>query len=180
MKSLKELYVKELEDLYSAEHMILKALPKLAKAASSSELQQAFDEHRIQTQSHVERLDDVFGRLGEKPKAKKCRGMEGLLEEGKEILEEKNGDASVKDAALIASAQRVEHYEMAGYGCVRTFAHLLGDHEAAGFFQKTLEEEKKADLKLTEIAENLVNPNAAEAPEEIQRKSSKAHRRMAA
>lgn len=162
LASLQELYVKELQDLYSAENQILKALPKMTKAASSPKLQEALQAHLGQTKTHVERLDQVFERLDKSPKGEKCKGMEGLLAEGNEILEE-DGEPSVLDAALIASAQRVEHYEMAGYGCVRTYANLLGDRDAASLFQKTLDEEKVADRTLTQIAEKHINPIAAEA-----------------
>src|SRR5207302_8917548 len=137
-------------DLYSAETQIVKALPKMAKAASSDELRGAFEEHLEQTEGHVERLEEIFDRIGVKPKGKKCEAMEGLLDEGKEILK-MNAEPHVRDAALIAGAQRVEHYEMAGYGCARTFARLLGDTDSADLLQQTLDEEGEADKKLTQI-----------------------------
>ena len=162
LKSLEDLFIDQLRDLYSAETMIVKALPKMAKAASSDELQSAFEEHLQQTEGHVERLEEIFTRIGTKAKGKKCEAMEGLLDEGKEIMSAE-GDDSVRDAALIAAAQRVEHYEMAGYGCARTFARLLGDAEAADLLQQTLDEEGEADKKLTEIAESSINVEAMHA-----------------
>lgn len=160
--SLEDLYVHELRDLYSAENQILKALPKMAKAANSDELRAAFEEHLEQTEEHVRRLEQIFDKLGAKPKGQKCKGMEGLIEEGKEIMEE-DLEPEVLDAALIAAAQRVEHYEMAGYGTVRTYARQLGDEEAADLLQETLNEEGETDHKLTSLAENLVNVQAAQA-----------------
>ncbi len=162
LTSLAELCLKEVHDLYGAEQMILKALPKMAKAASSPELQEALREHEEQTQTHVGRLEQVLEHLGERPKGAKSKGVAGLLDEGKEIMGLK-AEPSVLDAAPIAAAQRVEHYEMAGYGCARTYARLMGKSEAADLLQETLEEEKAADRKLTEIAEHHVNPEAQEA-----------------
>ena len=159
LKSLHDLYVSELKDLYSAENQILKALPKLAQSASSPQLQQAFQEHFKQTQHQVERLDQIFERLGQKHTGKKCKAMEGLIEEGKEMLQE-NISPDVLDAALIVAAQKVEHYEMAGYGSARTFANLLGDHEASRMLQQTLDEEGETDKRLTRLAESMVNPEA--------------------
>ncbi len=174
LQSMEDLFKLELQDLYSAEQMILKALPKMSKAASSSELQEAFQEHLEVTKKQVERLDQIFESLGESPKAHKCKGMQGIIEEGEEALK-MGQDENVKDAALIGSAQRVEHYEMAGYGCLKTYAHLLGNRQAASLAEKTLEEEKQTDKKLTKIAESMVNPKAAESEEE-----STATRRKAA
>jgi len=165
MESLQELLSHELSDLYSAENQLLKALPKMAKAATSPELKAAFEEHLEETKGQVERLDSVFKKLGESPKRMKCKAMEGLIKEGSEIIE-MEGDDAVKDAALIAAAQRVEHYEMAGYGCSRTFAQLLGLDEVADLLQETLDEEGNADKKLTEIAETSINVEAATADEE--------------
>lgn len=162
LDSLHDLYVEELKDLYSAENQLLKALPRMAKAASSEELRAAFTEHLAVTQKQVERLDRIFEGLGASPKGKKCKAMEGLIEEGKEVTQE-DGAPSVIDAALIAAAQRVEHYEMAGYGCVRTFANLLGYEEAAALLQETLDEEGEADKKLTELAETVINVEAEDA-----------------
>ncbi|MCE9531527.1 MAG: ferritin-like domain-containing protein [Planctomycetes bacterium] len=165
MKSLHDLYVDELKDLYNAEHQLLKALPKMAKAASAPELQEAFTSHLEETRGQVERLEQIFLKLDESPKGKKCKAMEGLLEEGKDVMEE-DMETSVKDAALIAAAQRVEHYEMAGYGCVRTFAQLLGYDEAVELLQETLDEEGAADKKLTELAETVINIAAENADDE--------------
>lgn len=164
LNSLHDLYVEELKDLYNAENQLLKALPKMAKAASSPELKQAFEEHLEVTRGQVTRLDRIFEGLEESPKGKKCKAMEGLIEEGSEIIAEK-GDSSVKDAALIAAAQRVEHYEIAGYGCVRTFANLLGYEDAAALLQETLDEEGDADKSLTELAETIINVEAENADE---------------
>jgi ferritin-like metal-binding protein YciE len=154
LATLRELYVSELRDLYSAENQILKALPKMINAASSEELKNAFAEHLEQTKMHVERLERIFDKLDTNPKGKKCRGMEGLIEEGKELLAE-NAEQEVLDAGLISAAQKVEHYEMAGYGSVRAHAKILGDDEAAELLQETLDEEGETDKKLTELAENL-------------------------
>jgi ferritin-like metal-binding protein YciE len=152
---LRELYVKELRDLYSAENQLVKALPKLAEAATSDELRTAFEEHLQQTQGHVQRLETIFENLGEKPSGEKCKGMEGLVKEGSEVVEDDEFEGEVKDSALIAAAQRVEHYEIAGYGTVRTFASLLEDDDAVELLEQTLEEEKETDQKLTEIAESV-------------------------
>jgi ferritin-like metal-binding protein YciE len=165
MDSLHDLYVDELKDLFSAENQLLKALPKMAKKATAPELQKAFADHLEVTSKQVERLVQIFEELEVSPKGKKCKAMEGLVEEGKEVLEE-DGDPSVIDAALIACAQRVEHYEMAGYGCVRTFAKLLGYEEAAALLQETLDEEGEADHKLTELAETIINIEAKAADDE--------------
>jgi len=154
INDLQELFVNELQDLYDAEKRITKALPKMAKAADSEELSSAFTEHLTQTQEHIVRLERIFESLGEKPGGQKCEGMEGLLEEGREMIDEE-GEAAVKDAGLISAAQKVEHYEMAGYGAVRTWAQVLGNDEAADLLQLTLDEEASADKKLTEIAEGL-------------------------
>lgn len=159
LNSLETLYVEELRDLYNAENQLLKALPKMAKAASSPELKQAFEEHLEQTQEHVDRLEEIFDKLGQSPKGKKCKAMEGLIEEGSEILEEE-GDPSVIDAGIIAAAQKVEHYEIASYGTVRTFANILGEEDAAELLQQTLDEEGETDKRLTELAEEIVNVEA--------------------
>ena len=152
--ALKELYVDELKDLYSAESQLVKALPKMAKAAASPDLKAGFEGHLKQTNEHVARLEGIFKALGESPKGKHCKGMEGLIEEGKEMIEEDPG-AEELDAGLIAAAQRVEHYEIAGYGCVRTYAKLLGQEDAAATLQETLNEEKETDSKLTGLAESI-------------------------
>src|ERR1041385_455193 len=162
MDSLKDLFIDELKDLYNAENQLLKALPKMAKKASSPDLRAAFQEHLGQTEGHVDRLEKIFKRLGEKPTGKTCKAMKGLVEEGKEIIEE-DGEDSVLDAALIGAAQRVEHYEMAGYGTVRAFATVLGEEDAADLLQETLDEEGETNKKLTALAESLVNPEASNA-----------------
>lgn len=162
MNSLKDLYLHELSDLYDAEQQLTKALPKMAKGASAPSLKSAFEQHLTQTEEHVERLEQVFKIAGEKPKRITCKGMKGLLEEGEETLKE-DGDPAVKDAALIAAAQRVEHYEMAGYGCARTYAEMLGQDEGAQLLDKTLDEEKETDSALTVLAQTSINLQAAEA-----------------
>ena len=157
--SLRKLYVEELKDLYSAEKQILQALPRMAKKAKNAQLKAGFEEHVRQTEEHVARLEQIFEGLGKSPRGKKCKGMEGLLEEGKEVMQE-DMDDETRDAALIAAAQRVEHYEMAGYGTVRTYANLLGEKEAAKLLQQTLDEEGATDKKLTALAENVINAEA--------------------
>ena len=159
LDNLKKLYVQELRDLYNAENQLVKALPKMAKAASSDELKQAFEDHLEQTEGHVERLEEIFKGLDESPKGKTCKAMKGLVEEGSEILEEE-GEDSVLDAGIIAAAQKVEHYEIASYGTVRTFAQLLGEDEAAELLQETLDEEGEADKLLNQLAQEIVNPEA--------------------
>ncbi len=159
METLKDLYVEELKDLYSAENQIIKALPKMIKAASHEELKQAFTRHLKQTEIHVQRVEQVCDELGVSPKGKKCVGMEGLLKEGSELIKEKP-EPDVLDAGLIAAAQHVEHYEMAGYGCVRTYARQLGYEAQAVLLQATLDEEGNTDKLLTEIAEGSVNIEA--------------------
>ena len=151
---LRELYIDELKDLYNAENQLVKALPKLAKAASSDELRQGFEEHLEQTKGHVQRLEQIFESLDESPKGKKCKGMEGLIAEGSEVMEE-DYEGSVLDAALIGAAQRVEHYEIAGYGTVRALAEQLGETEHVSLLEETLEEEKETDEKLTDLAKQI-------------------------
>jgi ferritin-like metal-binding protein YciE len=164
--ALKELYVDELRDIYSAENQLTKALPKMAKAATSDELRLGFEEHLEQTRGHVKRLDQIFQNLGEKPTGKKCKGMEGLIEEGKEMIEEEELEGEALDAGLISAAQRVEHYEIAAYGCVRTYANLLGESDAADLLEETLNEEKETDQKLTQLAEEInVQANEEEGEE---------------
>jgi ferritin-like metal-binding protein YciE len=152
--SLRQLYIDELKDLYSAETQMVKALPKIAKASSNPQLRQAFEEHLRQTSGHVSRLEQIFEMLGEKPTGKKCLGMEGLVKEGSETMQEDYTEA-VKDAGIIGAAQRVEHYEIAGYGTVRAFAELLGENEHVSLLDETLNEEKEADEKLTRLAEEI-------------------------
>jgi ferritin-like metal-binding protein YciE len=159
--SLRELYVDELRDLYSAETQLTKALPKMAKASSNAELRQAFEEHLRQTSEHVSRLEQIFEMLEEKASGKKCLGMEGLVKEGAESMQEDYEDA-VLDAAIIGAAQRVEHYEIAAYGTAREFARLLGEDEHIPLLEETLEEEKQTDSKLTQLAESI-NPQASDA-----------------
>ena len=165
LDSLHELYVEELKDLYNAENQLLKALPKMVKAATHPELKNAFKEHLEVTRNQIARLETIFEKLEESPKGKKCKAMEGLVAEASETIAEE-GVAAVKDAALIASAQRVEHYEMAGYGCVRTFAKLLGYDDAVELLQTTLDEEGAADKALTELAETIINIDAENADDE--------------
>lgn len=160
LDSLHELFIHELKDLYSAENQIIKALPKLAASANSDELAQALQDHLAETEVHVQRLEDIFRDLQVSPRGKKCVGMEGLLEEGTEILKQEPLDW-VMDAALIGAAQRVEHYEIAAYGTARDHAAKLGFYTAANLLQQTLDEEGAADKKLTEIADESVNVLAA-------------------
>ncbi|MGB7309046.1 MAG: ferritin-like domain-containing protein [Candidatus Acidiferrales bacterium] len=151
---LKHLYVEELKDLYNAENQLVKALPKMAKASTSEDLREGFEEHLEQTKEHVARLEKIFKSIGESPRGKKCKGMEGLVKEGAEMIEE-DPDPEELDAGLISAAQRVEHYEMAGYGCVSTYAKLLGDDHAASLLRQTLEEEKETDRKLTQLSSRI-------------------------
>jgi len=153
-EGLRELFVEELKDLYSAENQLVKALPKMAKAASSEELRAGFEEHLDQTRGHVQRLEKIFKALDESPKGKKCVGMEGLVKEGSEVMEE-DFEEAVMDAALIGAAQRVEHYEIAAYGTVRELAEVLGESDHASLLQQTLDEEEETDQKLTEIAKQI-------------------------
>jgi ferritin-like metal-binding protein YciE len=153
-KALKELYIDELKDIYNAENQLVKALPKMAKAANSEELRTGFEEHLEQTRGHVQRLEQIFKALGEKPSGKKCKAMEGLVGEGAETMGEDYED-DVMDAALISAAQRVEHYEIAAYGTVRTYAELLGEDTAVQLLEQTLEEEKETDQKLTDMASEI-------------------------
>jgi ferritin-like metal-binding protein YciE len=159
LDSLQKLYVEELKDLYSAEKQIIQALPKMVKKATHPQLKAAFQEHLEVTQSQLARLDQIFEGLGKSPRGKKCKAMEGLIEEGKETMQE-DMDDDVMDAALIAAAQRIEHYELAGYGTVRTYAQLLGEKDAAKLLQQTLDEEGDADKKLTQLAESSINVEA--------------------
>ena len=173
--SLRTLWIEEMRDLYNAENQLLKALPKMAKRASTPELKEAFESHLEETNGHVERLEEIFTRLGKKPSGKTCKAMKGLIEEGSEMMAE-DGPASVIDAGLIAAAQRVEHYEIAGYGVARTFASTLGEDGAEGLLQETLDEEGAADKKLTEIAESIVNEDAEDEGEFASAKGSRGRR----
>lgn len=153
-KGLKELYIDELKDLYSAENQLVKALPKMAKAANSDKLRQGFEEHLEQTKGHVQRLEEIFKSLDENPKGKKCKGMEGLITEGSEIIEE-DFEGPVLDAGLIGAAQRVEHYEIAAYGTARAFAAELGESKYISLLEATLSEEEATDEKLTQLSEEI-------------------------
>ena len=159
LDTLEKLYISELRDLYSAENQLLKALPKMAKGATSPELKEAFETHLAQTKGHVERLEELFEQRDESPKGKTCHAMKGLIEEGSEILKEE-GENSVLDAGMIVAAQKVEHYEIASYGSVRTFANLLGRDEEAKLLQSTLDEESETNEILNRLAETVVNPEA--------------------
>jgi ferritin-like metal-binding protein YciE len=162
LDSLEKLFIEELKDIYNGEKQILRALPRMAKAAESPELQQAFTKHLRETEGQVQRLERIFKDLGQAVRGKKCKGMEGLIEEGKEKMEEE-GEPEVMDAALIAAAQKVEHYEIATYGCLRTYAQLLGYSQAEKLLEQTLQEEEAADKKLTELGEGGINQAAATA-----------------
>jgi ferritin-like metal-binding protein YciE len=156
LETLKDLYIHELKDLYSAEKQIVKALPKMVRAASNKELAAAFQEHLEQTKEHAARLEKILTSHDESTRGPKCEGMEGLLKEGDEIIEE-DAEDEVRDAGLIGAAQRVEHYEIAGYGCARTYAELLEDRQSAQLLQITLTEESDTDKKLTDLAESVIN-----------------------
>ena len=162
LDNLQDLLIQQLEDLYSAEKQLMAALPKMAEAAACSQLKSAFETHLQETRNQTDRLDRVFQMLGHEPSSEKCDAMAGLISEGQEIIMA-TGDPEVKDAALIAAAQRVEHYEIAGYGCARTFARRLQRDDVAEMLHETLEEESHADQLLTEIAESSVNMHAAHA-----------------
>src|SRR3990172_5540096 len=159
MDSLRDLYVEELRDIYSAEQQLIKALPMMAEGAKNPELRAAFEEHLAVTREQVRRLDSIFGELDQRPTGKKCKGMEGLIVEGSEMLEEE-ADPDVKDAALISAAQRVEHYEIAAYGMVRNYARQLGLSNHADLLQRTLDEEGETDKHLTSLAESGINEQA--------------------
>jgi ferritin-like metal-binding protein YciE len=156
LETLKDLYIQELKDLYSAEKQIIKALPKMVKAATNKQLAAGFEEHLKQTKEHATRLEKILTTHDESTRGPKCEGMEGLLKEGDEMIKE-DAEEEVRDAGLIAAAQRVEHYEMAGYGCARTYAELLGDSNGAQLLQTTLTEESDTDKKLTKLAESVIN-----------------------
>src|ERR1700730_10360996 len=171
---LKHLYVEELKDLYSAENQLVKALPKMAKASTSADLRAGFEEHLGQTKEHVARLEKIFKALGESPKGKHCKGMEGLIKEGAEMIEEDPAPEEL-DAGLISAAQRVEHYEMAGYGCVSAYAKLLGEDQALAILRETFEEEKETDKKLTQLSGRInVEAAGSEESDEGDSKSKKA------
>jgi ferritin-like metal-binding protein YciE len=160
LQTLKDLYIHELKDLFSAEQQLVRALPKMAKAASNQELAAGFQEHLEQTKGHAQRLEQILSSHKQSTRGPKCKGMEGIVAEGAEMIEEE-AEVEVKDAGLIAAAQRVEHYEMAGYGTARTYAELLGDQEGAKLLGLTLEEERQTDQKLSKLAKSAVNVAAA-------------------
>jgi len=159
-ESLRDLYIEELRDLYDAEQQILQALPKMEQAASHAQLKKAFSQHHRQTEGHVRRLEQIFERLGEKTTGKKCKGLAGIVSENEELIRQ-GGDPDTMDAGLIGGAQKVEHYEMASYGTVRTWARLLGEQDAAQLLQQTLDEEGETDKLLTQLAESRLNKEAA-------------------
>jgi ferritin-like metal-binding protein YciE len=165
LKTIEDLLLHELKDLYSAENQLIKALPKMAKAASNEELKAGFEEHLEQTKGHAERLEEIGEKLGKKLTGHKCKAMEGLIEEGAELIDE-DAEDSVRDAALIGAAQRVEHYEIAGYGTTIALARGLGHDDVAEILEQTLEEEKETDAKLTELAESTINVEAGASSEE--------------
>jgi ferritin-like metal-binding protein YciE len=159
LDSLEQLFLEELKDIYNAEKQLTRALPRMAKAAESPKLEQAFTSHLKETEGQIQRLERIFQGLGHAARGKKCKGMEGLIEEGKEMMEEE-GEPPVMDAALIAAAQKVEHYEIAAYGCLRTYAGLLGYSEAVQLLSQNLREEEAADKKLTQLGESGINQAA--------------------
>jgi ferritin-like metal-binding protein YciE len=161
LNDLQDLFIEELKDLYSAEKQLLRALPRVAKAAENAELKSALQNHVRETEVHVQRLEQIFEKLGASGRGKKCKGMEGLIEENKEMLEE-DAEPEVLDAGLIVGCQKVEHYEIAGYGSVVTFAKLLGDQESARLLAQTLNEEERTDKLLSQIAESSINVQAAQ------------------
>jgi ferritin-like metal-binding protein YciE len=156
LESLHKLWIHELKDLYSAENQILEALPKMVAAASHAELQTALDEHLKETRNHVARLEKIFKGLDFEPTGQRCKGMEGLLEEGKGMLTAE-AEPMVRDAGIISSCQRVEHYEICGYGTAAAYAEILGEHDAAKLLQETLDEESGADTRLTRLARKRIN-----------------------
>ena len=163
IESMEDLFLEQVEDLYDAERRLVKALPKMADASTSIALRQAFESHLLETEGHVRRLEDVFRVLGQDPKGQTCDAMKGLISEGEDIVSDIE-QSSLRDAGLIAAANRVEHYEIAGYGSARTFADILGLSEAAALLEQTLQEEKRADQKLTQLAESMVNDQALRTP----------------
>ena len=168
MNTLRETFLRELADIYDAEKQLIKALPKMAKAAQNDQLREGFEEHLEQTQEHVQRIEQVFEHFGEKAKGRKCQAMAGLLEEGQELIKDKAGDA-----ALICAAQKVEHYEIATYGSLKSWAEFLDESDALDLLEETLEEEKSTDDKLTEIAETVVNESESDQDEGEQEQPSK-------
>lgn len=173
-ESMRQLYIDELRDLYNAETQLVKALPKMAKASSNAELRQGFEEHLRQTSEHVSRLEQIFEMLDEKPTGKKCLGMEGLVKEGAETMKE-DYESAVMDAAIIGAAQRVEHYEIAGYGTVRALAELMGEGEHVTLLEQTLEEEKQTDEKLTHLSESFNSQDVEVEEKEAEVSQSKSN-----
>lgn len=169
MNTLRETFLEELADIYDAERQLIKALPKMAKAAENDQLREGFEEHLQQTEEHARRVEQVFEHFGEKAKAKRCKAMLGLLEEGQELIKEKAGDA-----ALICAAQKVEHYEIAAYGSLKSWAEVLDENDAAELLDQTLEEEKETDQKLTEVAEEVVNEEESQEEGEEEQPKRKA------
>jgi ferritin-like metal-binding protein YciE len=163
IETMEDLFLEQVEDLYDAEKRLVKALPKMAEAATSLSLRQAFESHLLETEGHVSRLENIFRKLGQDPKSQTCDAMKGLISEGEDMVSDTEPSA-LRDAGLIASANRVEHYEMAAYGSARTFAQTLGLAEAASLLDQTLQEEKKADQKLTHLAESMINDEALRSP----------------
>jgi ferritin-like metal-binding protein YciE len=159
IETMEDLFLEQVEDLYDAEKRLVKALPKMAEAATSTSLRQAFESHLMETEGHVSRLENIFRTLGQDPKSHTCDAMKGLISEGDDVVSDID-PSSLRDAALIAAANRVEHYEIAGYGSARTFADILGLTEAASLLEQTLQEEKEADRKLTQLAESMINEEA--------------------
>ena len=172
METLKDLYVHELKDLYSAERQMMKAMPKMVKAATNKQLANAFTQHLDQTKKHAQRLEELLASHGESTRGPKCMGMEGVLKEGDEMIGE-DADEEVRDAGLIAAAQRAEHYEIAGYGCARTYAELLGDKKGAKVLDTTIKEEGAADQKLTKLARSVINVKAKAAPSKSSQAANK-------
>ncbi len=175
-EGLKELYLDELKDLHNAEQQLVKTLPKMAKAASNRELRRGFEEHLEQTRGHMQRLEQIFEALDESPKGKKCTGMEGLVKEGSETMDE-DFEGAVMDAALIGAAQRVEHYEIAAYGTAAEFARILGESEHVSLLEETLQEEKKTDEKLTELAKQINLQANEQMEEEVEERSPRRPRK---
>jgi ferritin-like metal-binding protein YciE len=163
IETMEDLFLEQVEDLYDAEKRLVKALPKMAEASTSQSLRQAFESHLMETEGHVSRLESVFRSLGQDPKGQTCDAMKGLVSAGEDIVSDID-QSSLRDAGLIAAANRVEHYEIAAYGSARTFAEILGLNEAASLLEQTLQEEKLADQKLTQLAENMVNDEALRSP----------------
>ena len=163
IESMEDLFLEQVEDLYDAEKRLVKALPKMAEASTSQSLRQAFESHLMETKAHVSRLENIFRTLGKDPKSHTCDAMKGLISEGEDMVSDID-ESSLRDAGLIAAANRVEHYEIAAYGSARTFAETLGLREAATVLEQTLQEEKRADQKLTQLAESMVNDEALRSP----------------